>query len=154
MQSSLKAYHRYSNTGSLRTLTLREGIRTQEKMAILTVSGHPDFSLSREEIAGYVKAVEACGKASIFLCIQQLCKGSPTQFFEMHLSGPDHIQEQLEIGLAQQKKIFRFKISPAPFFNPIRSKPNDFHSRALEMVSPGKKKTHPRPLLRNSPHSG
>ena len=39
-QNELAAYHFHSNTGTLRTLTLREGKRTKEKMVILTVSGH------------------------------------------------------------------------------------------------------------------
>jgi len=136
VETDLKAYHRYSNTGSLRTLTLREGIRTQEKMAILTVSGHPDFALSRVQIDGYVKAVQACGAASVFLCVQQLCKGSPTQFFEMHLAGPDHINEYLEIGT----RAYKFKISPRSFFQPNTLQAEALYRRALEMVSPGKKK--------------
>jgi 23S rRNA (uracil1939-C5)-methyltransferase len=133
-ESTLKAYHPYSNTGSLRTLILREGKRTQEKMVILTVSGEPEFALKKKEIEGYVDAVKRAlpqGEVSIFLCVQQLQKGSPTQFYEMHLAGRDHILEKMEIA----SKTYTFKISPRSFFQPNPLQAELLYQRALEMSS-------------------
>lgn len=139
--STLKAYHTYANTGSLRTLTLREGRRTLEKMAMLTVSGVADFALNKEQLDGYIEAVKSVlpeeerEKICIFLRIQQTQKGSPTQFFEMHLSGPDHITEKLEIEIDGKKRPFLFKISPTSFFQPNSFQAELLYGRALEMAA-------------------
>src|ERR1700722_10858027 len=47
-KSGLAAY-RMNNTGSLRTLTVREGKRTGDKMVMLTVSGNPDYAVPKLE---------------------------------------------------------------------------------------------------------
>ncbi|MBI2742815.1 MAG: 23S rRNA (uracil(1939)-C(5))-methyltransferase RlmD [Chlamydiales bacterium] len=139
--TQIKAYHPYANTGSLRTLTLREGKRTQDKMAILTVSGQSDFALTKDQLDGFVNAVkrvvpeEEQMRISIFLRIQQIQKGSPTQFFEMLLSGPDHITERLEIEIEGKKRIFTFKISPTSFFQPNSLQAEILYGRALEMCA-------------------
>jgi 23S rRNA (uracil1939-C5)-methyltransferase len=133
-KSGLNAYHPYSNKGSLLTLTLREGRRTQDKMAILTVSGEPEYALTRDHIAGFVEAVQKVENMSIFLCIRQQKKGSPTQFFEMHLSGKDHISEKMEIHIGDMIKPFHFKISPRSFFQPNPLQAEILYSRALEMA--------------------
>ncbi len=128
-QSGLRADHPYKNIGSLRTLTLREGKRTGEKMAILTVSGVPEFALTQKQLESFVRAV---GDMSIFLIIQQQQKGSPTQFFEMHLAGKDHITEKMQI----EARTFTFKISPRAFFQPNPYQAEVLYARALEMLQP------------------
>ncbi len=137
--SGLKAYHPYSNTGSLRTLTLREGRRTGDKMAILTVSGQPEFALNRAQLSGYVQAIKSAlpegENPSIFLRIQQIKKGTPTQFYEMLLSGPDHISERLEIRVGEEQRSFTFKISPTSFFQPNPLQAELLYARALEMCA-------------------
>ncbi len=139
--SGLKAYHAHYNTGSLRTLTLREGRRTGDKMAILTVSGEPEFSLNKEQLAGYVEAVKSAlpgENVSIFLRIHQIKKGTPTQFYDMVLSGPDHITEKLEIKIGGETRAFTFKISPMSFFQPNSLQAELLYSRALEMCAVNK----------------
>ena len=128
-KSGVLAYHTFKDTGALRTLTVREGRRTRDKMAILTVSGNPAFALSSEAIAGFTAAVKSAlpegENPSLFLRIQQIQKGSPTQFYEMHLSGPDHIKEMLG-GL-------KFKISPTSFFQPHTVQAEKLYARAREL---------------------
>jgi len=130
-QTNLRAYHFHKGEGSLRTLILREGKRTQNRMAMLTVSGDPRFALSRADIDGFAAALDDA-QASLFLRIQQCIKGSPTQFYEMHLSGPDHILENLHIG----SRILTFKISPTSFFQPNTLQAEILYSKALEMIEP------------------
>ncbi|MCB1108020.1 MAG: 23S rRNA (uracil(1939)-C(5))-methyltransferase RlmD [Chlamydiia bacterium] len=129
-ESSLQAYHPYSDRGTLRTLTLREG-----KMVILTVSGNPDYCIPGNEIVAFKKAVRSVVEnPSLFLRIQRAVKGSPTEFYEMHLGGPDQVEEVLHI---KERKL-TFKISPDSFFQPNPRQAEKLYTRALEMAAPKK----------------
>ena len=142
-ESKLEAYHSYKNIGSLRTLTLREGIRTGDRMVNLTVSGNPDFALKKHDLEGFVafvrdavEQVDPNKQLSIFLTIQQIQKGSPTQFYEMHLYGPDTIREILHIGTGKEGKFepLTFHISPAAFFQPNSLQAEKLYSLGLEIA--------------------
>lgn len=128
--SGLKAYYPPEDRGSLRYLTLREGIRTGQKMAILNVSGNPEFALNREQLDSFVEAVQSGFEGSIFLRIHQAKKGKPTQFFEMHLAGPDHIIEELHLDAGK----FHFKISPISFFQPNTIQAEKLYNEALSLL--------------------
>lgn len=137
-QSGLEAY-RMNDTGSLRTLTVREGIRTQDKMVMLTVSGNPHYPVTRRQLHAFVEAMKSTlscqERLSLFLRIHQLKKGYPTQFFEMHLDGPDHLLEKLTIDTGSKKTELTFKISPTSFFQPNSLQAEVLYSQALQMVS-------------------
>lgn len=129
--SGLKAYHPPQDSGSLRYLTLREAIRTGQRMAVLNVSGNPEFALNRSHLDSFVEAVRSsAGDISIFLRIHQAKKGHPTQFFEMHLFGPDHIVEELHL----QNGPLTFKISPVSFFQPNTLQAEKLYDTALAML--------------------
>jgi 23S rRNA (uracil1939-C5)-methyltransferase len=130
--SGVKAYYPPADTGSLRYLTLREGIRTNQKMAVLNVSGNSEFALSRPQLDAFVEAVKKAGgeEVAIFLRIHQTKKGRPTQFFEMHLSGPDHIVEELHLNEGR----LSFKISPISFFQPNTLSAEILYDTALSML--------------------
>ena len=138
--SGLDAY-RMNDTGSLRTLVLRQGIRTGDKMVMLTVSGNPDYALKQPQLQGFIAAVkqavppEQHERLSIFLRIHQIQKGAPTQFYEMHLHGPDHIVETLKIDTGRQVANLQFKISPTSFFQPNTLQAEKLYSAALQLVS-------------------
>ncbi len=143
-QSGLEAY-RMNDTGALRTLIVREGIRTGDKMVMLTVSGKPDYALKQPQLQGFIAAVkqavpvEQHQRLSIFLRIHQLKKGSPTQFFEMHLHGPDHITEKLNIDTGRCAAQLQFKISPTSFFQPNTMQAEKLYATALKLVSTKKR---------------
>lgn len=140
--SNLEAYHMSRNAGSLRTLILREGIKTGDRMVMLTVSGNPDFALKRHDLDSFVAAIRNAipvsdnSKLSIFLRIQQIAKGMATNFYEMLLDGPDHIEEQLDIQLDPDKApmTFKFVVSPSAFFQPNTKQAEKFYSRALQLA--------------------
>lgn len=143
-ESTLEPYHAYKNVGSLRTVTLREGQRTGDRMVNLTVSGNPDYALKKHDLEGFVAFVRDAAepvdpekKLSIFLTIQQVQKGSPTQFFEMHLYGPDTIREILYIKQEPGKEAnaLTFHISPGAFFQPNSSQAEKIYSIALKMAN-------------------
>jgi 23S rRNA (uracil1939-C5)-methyltransferase len=137
-ESGLSAY-RMNDTGSLRTLTVREGLRTGDKLVMLTVSGNPDYALTTLQIQTFQKAIQAAlpnePRLSIFLRIHQIQKGQPTQFFEMHLAGPDHMLERLQVNTGSKQSTLNFKISPTSFFQPNTAQAEILYSQALQLVS-------------------
>jgi 23S rRNA (uracil1939-C5)-methyltransferase len=64
------------------------------------------------------------------LRIHQTKKGSPTHFYEMHLSGPDHIVEKLHLKGGS----LTFKISPASFFQPNTLAAEKLYDTAISML--------------------
>lgn len=141
-ETGLLAYHPPSNTGSLRTLTVREGMSTGDRQIMLTVSGNPEFALTQQQISlfeAYMRdAVEPIGQGelSLFVRIQQIAKGRPTQFFELHLSGPDTIREKLHIQARTDGTLetLEFAISPSAFFQPNTRQAEKLYSLALQHV--------------------
>lgn len=140
-ESDLQAYNMHKNTGSLRTLTVREGLSTGDRMIMLTVSGNPDFALHRHHLEGFVaflrSAIEPLNPAvnlSIYLRIQQIAKGMPTNFYEMHLHGSDTIRETLHIQTqaGRASEPITFNISPSAFFQPNTRQAEKLYSLALQ----------------------
>jgi 23S rRNA (uracil1939-C5)-methyltransferase len=134
-QTPLRAFHFRKGEGTLRTFTLREGRRTGQRLAMLTVSGDPRFAPTKAHLASFVKAL-GDPAMSIFLRIQQAIPGKPTQFFEMHLGGPTHIEERLTI----QGKELTFKISPTSFFQPNTEQAEVLYNTALQMCGQTQRK--------------
>jgi len=126
----LSAFNFRNGQGALRTLTLREGRRTGGRLAMLTVSGDPRFGLTRAQLNGFVRALND-PQMSIFLRVQQAISGKPTQFYEMHLAGPDHITEKLYL----QGRMLTFKISPTSFFQPNTEQAEVLYNQAIEIAN-------------------
>jgi 23S rRNA (uracil1939-C5)-methyltransferase len=139
--SGLEAYHPNSNKGSLRTLTLRSGIRTGDRMVILLVSGDPDYAIHKSQLNALVSQLqqmltpfETGQSLSIFLRIQQIVKGQRTQFYEMLLAGPDHIREILYLKNEQGiLNPLHFQLSPTAFFQPNTQQAEQLYTRAIEL---------------------
>lgn len=135
MGSALKAYHGYSDKGTLRTLTLREGKKTGDKMIFITISGNPDYMMNKTQLSEFKEAVLKAlpGESpSIFLRIQKAMKGIPTTFYEMHLHGPDLIEEILHVN----GRDLHFKISPDSFFQPNPLQAEKLYTAALKLGDP------------------
>ncbi|HEX4839019.1 MAG TPA: 23S rRNA (uracil(1939)-C(5))-methyltransferase RlmD [Rhabdochlamydiaceae bacterium] len=126
----LAAFNFRNGLGSLRTLTLREGRRTGDRLAMLTVSGDPRFALNRKQLNGFIQALND-PQMTIFLRVQQAIPGKPTQFYEMLLNGPDHITEKLHL----QGKALTFKISPTSFFQPNTEQAEVLYNQAIEIAN-------------------
>jgi 23S rRNA (uracil1939-C5)-methyltransferase len=143
--STLQAYHCGKNSGSLRTLTLREGVRTGDRLAMLTVSGNADYALTQGHLNSFVESLRGAidptmpsgGQLSVFIRIQQIAKGRPTQFYEMHLYGPDSFRETLLVNPchAAQNAELQFQISPTAFFQPNTLQAEKLYSRVVEMAN-------------------
>lgn len=143
IESGLTAYHPYSNRGSLRTLILREGMRTGDRLVMLTVSGNPDFALSKQQLESFCAYMRDAAEPlspgshlSIFLRIQQIAKGTPTSFYEMLLHGPDHLREILYIQPDPIREPIKltFSVSPSAFFQPNTKQAEKLYSKALQLL--------------------
>ena len=138
--SNLTAYHHSTNQGSLRTLTVRHGLKSGDRMVMLTVSGNPDFALHKKDIASFVSSLKAAiipedgAHLSILLCIHQIAKGRPTQMYEMILDGPDFLREEVVITTKTFSKTLEFHISPRAFFQPNTKQASVLYSKALELA--------------------
>lgn len=141
-ESDLLAYYLPKNRGSLRNLTVRESQGTKDRVIILTVSGNPEYALKKTHLTSFVECCQRVatpdpeGKLTIILRIQQALKGSPTQFFEMVLAGPDHFRESVQIN----GKAHEFVLSPNSFFQPNVLQADLLYQTALDMAELTKEK--------------
>lgn len=131
-ETGLLAFHPYKNTGTLRNLTFREGMRTGDRMVILTVSGNPDWAIKKEQLASFKSVLQAAlgdRPLSLFLKIHVAVKGKPTEFYEMHLAGPDHYREKMHVG-----RPLEFHVSPSAFFQPNPAQAEKFYGIASSLL--------------------
>lgn len=138
-ESALDAYHMRADTGSLRTLILRQGVNSGDRLVMLTVSGNPDYALKRHQLDRFVEVVrnaieaEEQGNVSIFLRIQQVSKGMATHFYEMPLYGPDYITETMHISDGEgATQVLSFHVSPSAFFQPNTRQAEKLYSAAIK----------------------
>ena len=116
----ITAYYPPTNSGVLRTLTLREGIRTGEKMAMLTVS---DESF---DISSFLEAFPQVD--ALILRKQFVQKKCPTRFESQVLRGEDHIHEIL---YDSDGSTYRFRIRGASFFQPNTRQAEKIYQKAI-----------------------
>jgi len=125
--SELLAYYPPMDRGSLRTLTIREGVHTGEKMVILTVSGNPEYALNEQQIQDFIDTV---GEVDALLLRKQIiAKKTPTRFVERLLYGKEVIHEKIhdETGHA-----YTFRIRAASFFQPNTIQAEALYQLAIE----------------------
>lgn len=143
-ESGLSAYYPPGDKGSLRTLTVREGWSSGDRMVMLTVSGNPTYALNRHQLDSFiaymrdaVEPVDPERRLSLFLRIQQAVKGEETSFYEMQLYGPDHLRERLSIQdeAAASPVELAFDVSPSAFFQPNTGQAQKLYSLALQMLN-------------------
>lgn len=101
---------------------------------MLTVSGNPEFALHKPELSSFCALFDE--EDSVYLRIHQAIKGQPTEFYEMHLKGPESITETLTISLdlnAPPSKV-DFQISPTAFFQPNTKQALLLYNEALRLA--------------------
>lgn len=140
-RSGLHAFHPKKNTGSLRSVVFRSGMRTGDRQVILQVSGNADFALSKQQLTEFVEACkteanpEGKGNLSIFLRICQAVRGKPTTYFDMQLFGEKGFEEELTIAFAEGSKTLKFQVSPGAFFQPNTFQAEKLYGLALDLAN-------------------
>ncbi len=123
-KNELQAFYPPRDSGTLRTLTIRESKTSGKRMVMLTVSGNPEYALHKPELHAFMNLFSE--EYSVYLRIHQAAKGQPTEFFEMHLKGPEIIPETLS-GI-------EFHISPTSFFQPNTHQALKLYNEALRLA--------------------
>jgi len=115
------AFNYKNGLGLLRTLTIKEGKNTKDKMIILTIS---DLSvLSNDQKNEFVLFIKETFEnkeenLSVYLNIQKSKKGVKTNFELEKLYGKNFILEDLYIEAFNEKIKLNFQIGPFSFFQP------------------------------------
>lgn len=128
--SNWSAFHGPSDTGLLRTLTMREGF--DQKMIILTVASREEPLLELKK--GLMEAFRDC---SIIIRKQITKKGEPTRFSEEVLSGSNFIQEKLTL----RDRTLLFNMGPSAFFQPQPRQAEKLYEAALQFLEPASDET-------------
>ncbi len=138
-ETGLEAYHMIRDEGSLRTLVIREGVKSSDRLVMLTVSGKAEYEIPKEDIATLISSLrevleDETHELSVFLRVQQIAKGVSTNFFEMTLYGKSYFEETLRIHFGDREpKNLTFRVSPTSFFQPNTLQAERLFSRALEL---------------------
>lgn len=131
LDGGLSAFYPPTGEGLLRTLTLREGVRTGEKMVVLTVSGCPS-SFPENLMESFKKSVLKAEKVhSLVLRGQITQRKMPTRFEEIALHGQPWIHERLH---DRKGKPLFFTIRPSSFFQPNTLQAEKLYTQALNLV--------------------
>ncbi len=115
-EQGLEKYHHRSNTGWLRTLTIREGKRTGDRMVELTTTPDPNSIGTAQAFADF--ALGFANKqndqiTNIIWTQHHAQRGSKTWFEHQTLHGSDTLREELHLG-----RELSFEIHPRAFFQP------------------------------------
>lgn len=132
---NFSAFNFRNGEGFLRTLTIKEGKNTLEKMIVLTTSD--SYSLKKEEESDLILHIQNAfeekeEKLSIYWNIQKTKKGIRTSFELKKLFGKDYILEDLYIDAFHEKIHLSFQIGPFSFFQPNTYQAQKLYSIALK----------------------
>ncbi len=132
-ENSLRSYFPPKDRGHLKNLTLREGMRTGEKMVILTVSGNPLYPIEEPLLDRFVQMIlDRVAVDTIALRRQIIRRGVPTEFEERILYGRGVIHEEL---IGEYDCPVTFTIRPASFFQPNPRFIELFFAKARKLVA-------------------
>ncbi|MCI5051998.1 MAG: 23S rRNA (uracil(1939)-C(5))-methyltransferase RlmD [Simkaniaceae bacterium] len=130
-ENEVSAFHPPRGEGSLRTLTMREGMHTGEKMVILTINGRSGDVLKRSQIDSFMETVlSVVPEASFFVFFHKAQKGVETEIYEMHLAGLEFLHDTLTVKGTTHK----YAYSPSAFFQPNPTQAQRLYEKAFEMV--------------------
>jgi 23S rRNA (uracil1939-C5)-methyltransferase len=133
----LEPYREGDKSGYLRTLTIREGKRTGERMLELTTTHAERARCGGEEVDAAEIARRFCefiltetdAFTSIYWTQQYVERGEPTRFIEHHLHGKPVLLEKMHLPGDQ---VLSFEIHPRAFFQPNTFQAEVLYAQVLE----------------------
>ena len=133
------------DTGWLRTLTVREGKRTGERMVEITTSASLEVETSdgpgdpATEAAAFGVALKSAAERagirldSLWWSVHDARRGHRTELHSTHLAGAPHLCEKLEVAGA---RALSFHIHPRAFFQPNTLQAEVLYGLVLESLGP------------------
>lgn len=139
-ESGLEAWLKQYTPGSLKTLTLRHGLKYDDRMVILGILGGELLPAHREAFLGCVK--EAAGKdlqgsLSIWCATYYVCRGERSRIAYELLQGPGYLTEELVVGCPGKEVSLKFRVGPASFFQPNPAQAERLYSLAINLADIG-----------------
>ena len=128
-EKKLPAYHFKSNTGLLRTLTVRDGKNTNDRMIILTTS-HEPFEYKQELVNLLIKNKKIKEPTSIILQQHIARKGQRTRLNNETLYGKPFLTEEMHVDKNHQ---LTFNILPNAFFQPNTKQAEILYKHILKL---------------------
>jgi len=137
----LKSFRHKDGSGFLRTLTIREGKRTGDRLVALTTSTsdvavmdgteHPAEDVARAFMSAISSLFDELGSpiTTSYWMQHHAQRGQPTRLIEHHLSGPPTFREILHLPGDQA---LEFEIHPTAFFQPNTLQAEVLYAKALE----------------------
>ncbi|MEZ4461490.1 MAG: 23S rRNA (uracil(1939)-C(5))-methyltransferase RlmD [bacterium] len=115
--SGLKAYRHKDNTGWFRTLTVREGKRTGERLVELTTApgGDRAHALDFLRVVQEFEAEDGTPFASVYWTQHVAIRGQRTRMESEVLAGTDFFREQMQLPGGST---LEFEVHPRAFFQP------------------------------------
>ncbi len=141
VQNGLAPYINKNNDGFLRTLTIREGKRTGERMVELMTTHAEEAFFDGEFVAAeavaksFLEAVRESADThgeevtSVYWTQKRAIKGEPTRFIEYHLDGATLLREQMHLP---GDMVLDFDIHPRAFFQPNTLQAEVLYGQVLE----------------------
>ncbi len=141
VELGLEPYSNKHGTGFLRTLTIREGKRTGQRMLELTTTHDEEASCAGERVTADEVARRFCEfvvdtaadmgaqVSSIYWTQQRVVRGEPTRFIEHHLHGSPVLVEQMKLPGDQ---VLSFEIHPRAFFQPNTLQAERLYAEVLD----------------------
>lgn len=123
----ITAFSHRGNSGFLRTLTIREGKRTDERLVELTTSDDQNVDtaagpreagdLANELASALLDIAKRAGTrlTSVYWTQHHAVRGQPTELIERCLNGSAVLHEELHLAGGE---VLRFEIHPRAFFQP------------------------------------
>ncbi len=111
--------------GTLRTLTLREGVHTGERLALLTGN-------CKNAPQGFLSTLQSEVPHVVYR-MQNASRGGPTTFSESILQGKGYIWESLDLF----GRTYFFKVSASAFFQPNTRQATLLYEKALSFIQEG-----------------
>jgi len=130
------AFNYILGEGFLRTLTLKEGKNTNDKMIVLTTSDSISLSsVQKQDLITHIgNALGEEKNVSIFLNTQCAQKGQKTTFKLEKIQGRDFIKEDLHIDTIKEKIKLTFQIGPYSFFQPNTNQAQKLYSITINYL--------------------
>ena len=137
-ENQLIPFVRMDKPGFLRTLTIREGKRTGDRMLELTTTGHERVSMGGQEVSAatvvgsFLECVKAtdCSISSIYWTRHIAKEGQRTRMEHTLLSGSAYLREEIHMeGL----RPLSFEIHPRAFFQPNTTQAEVIYSHVAKL---------------------